>query len=267
MTQQDPNNTFVTPVGRLVGGSLAKAQLTGFEGKVLEYPKRYAAIAIPKTDAQPLIDQIKRIADEAFGVDSPQFKNPKFGWGYVDGDSTDMNLNDKVYCEREGYPGCYVFSISNRFDFSFSCFGTDASQSIDPETVAKGYQIRLAGDIKANLHKVNPGMWLNLSMAQFIRKDTVISGHAQESGAAVFGDGTPVAQTPPPGTPVTAPPPAAPAPAHDVVRNAVAPPPPAPPAPDGPVLTEAGIAAAVDVAMYLGAGWTLGQLRDAGHIV
>ena len=250
----DPNNSFVTPVGRIVGGSLSIANTKNHAGEVCD-PYWVVMLALPKSDPETgkLIARVKAAGEVGFADTPNQLLRPDFAWKIDDGDSSGVNQNGKVYNEREGYPDHFVFSF--RTTFAFDTVGEDASSPINPATVEKGSYIRIGGSFKPNGRQDKPGMYMNLECAQFIRVGEKIGGGGMSAREA-FGTAAPVA-------------PPTPTPAHDIVNNVVAPPPappvaPAPPA--GPVLTPAAVAAGVDVAAYMLAGWTELQLRTAGHI-
>lgn len=260
----DPNNTYTTPVGRLVGGSLSEARTKNRNGPCEPY--WWVALALPKTDpgTAALVAQIKRIAAEGFATQPHLLQHPSFAWKFDDGDSpTAVDSNGNLLCKKEGYPGHYVFSLVASWAVDV-CTEDDTRVTIDASSVKTGDWVRLAGDIKANGKSDNPGIYLNLGNAQFMRADTAIRTGAGRSNADAFGTQTPAPSMPPvPAGPVSLPAPPAPDIVNDVVNGGAPPPPPA----ASPTLTPAGLAAGINVVKYLIAGWSEEQLRTAGHIV
>ena len=259
----DPNSTFITPVGRIVGGSLSKPSLKDFDGNDRTRPQWSILLAIPKTDPEVngLIDKIKAIGRGAFASNPAQCERADFSWKLRDGDSTAVNKKGVRWCDKEGYPGHWVFSLSTNFD-DFQVYDAAATGPIDAATVKTGDYVRILGDCRGNDNANNPGVYLNLRGAQFIREgERIATGSSIDAGAAfraAMGG---------------APAPAAAPPAPDVVAKAVgqAPPAPpvAPPAPPsaGPQLTDKGRAESCDPAAWMASGWTEDQLRAGGYIV
>lgn len=242
----DPNNTFTTPEGRIVGGSVSKKQDKGYDGELLKDPVWVLVVAFPKTDpaASKFIERIKATAAAGYAANPKQLKRHDFAWKFVDGDSTQVNQKSRAWNSKEGYPGHWVVTFQTKFDIEV--VNTDIAP-IDPTTVKAGFYVRVHGTLVGNNGSdQNPGIYVNLGGVQFVRVGEVIQGG--RSAAEAFGD-----------TPTQVPP------AHDVVSNAVAPTPPPPPS-IGPELTPAGIAAGVNVEAYKAAGWTNAQLAQKGYI-
>lgn len=262
---QDPNNSFVTPPGRIVGGSLSVAQTKGHEGQELATPKWVVMLALPKghPGTAELIAKIKRVGAEGFvGALAPQLQRPDFAWKIIDGDSAIPNQRSIAPNTREGYPGHFVLTLTTTF--AFQTCGENPNELINAAAVQNGSWVRIAGDVKANGSDVKPGVYLNLKAAQFVRNDAVIQTGGAVTAAQAFGGAAA------PAVPVAA----APAvPATDIVTNAVAPPPPPPSvptppqAPTGPALTAKGVAENCDIAAWGANGWTEDTLRQHGYIV
>lgn len=246
----DPQNTFTTVAGRIVGGSLSKPQTTDYDGNS-QSPRWTVMLAIPKAEAQPLINQIKAAATAGFAATPALLSRADFAWKWIDGDSTAVNKKNVAYNSKEGYPGHFVFAFSTTF--AFETVGQDLNL-LDPASVLTGHWVKVFGDMKANGKQDNPGIYLNLKAVQFVRTDNEIMTGGAVRGADVFGG---------------------PAEAHDIVDNAIAPPPPPPSTPPPPPqapglqLTAKGLVEGIDPAAYLTAAqpWTEDQLRKAGWIV
>ena len=257
---------FLTPVGRMVAGDLFKGQDTDAEGKPLVVkhgtnagqPRKdfFFALAIPKTAPEwPALYQLI-LAEAKTGF--PQLFDaagnctyPAFAWKIVDGDSTQPNRRGIRPCDRPGYAGHYVLNLSSGFapDVYIRNSAGKHEQATDPNSVKRGYFIRVAGSVNANGSQNQPGLYLNHSMVEFVAYGEEIN--TGPSAEAVFGGAAPA--LPPgasttPAAPTTPPPttsaPGAPVPANVTpapdFRNppaapaATPPPAPAPAAPAAP---------------------------------
>lgn len=251
----DPNNTFTTPVGRIVGGSLSEPFTTDHNGNPCD-PKWVVVLALPKSDlgTQALITKIKAIGAAGYADKQAALDRADFAWKYVNGDANTPNTKGVVYNTRVGYPGHYVFTFTN--SKAPSVCGEDPRSEINAASVKRGDWVRIGGSIGCGTRTDQPGIFLNVDCAQFVRADEAI-GSTGQTCAQAFGSSA----TPPPAT--------------DLVNAAAGGPPPpppgaAPPPPaDGPQLTPAGVAAGCDPAAWLTAAqpWTLEQMRTAGYVV
>lgn len=201
---------FLTPVGRLVQGDVFTGKNTDQQGQPLVYktgamagqPRTdyFFALAIAKNDPG-LAEFMKVITDQA-GQDFPHLKGasgtidfPGFSWKYKDGDDTTPDVNGRRNCDREGFPGHYVFSFSG--SNAPGVHKRDQSGNIvpivNPEELKKGYYIQVFGSVKGNGQSQKPGVYLNHSMV-------LLCGYGEEivSGPdanTVFGN-APVAPLP-----------------------------------------------------------------------
>jgi hypothetical protein len=216
---------ILTPVGRLVQGDCFKGRTQDMAGRPLTVktgpnagqPRTdyYMALAVPKTDpgAEQLIGQIKQAARNAFpGLfdAAGNCTNSKFAFKYVDGDSLEKNEAGRAWNSIEGFPGHYVFKFSG--GFAPECYSAGgASVLVEPDSIKRGYYIRIYGSVAGNSQAANPGVYLNHSMVELV-------GYGEEiksgpDGATVFGS-APVPALPPgatttpaaPATPIAAPP-------------------------------------------------------------
>jgi hypothetical protein len=113
-----PTEIKSTPVGRIVWGSPAKAQVKKQqEGPNKGQPvlkdgqpvNQWAfGVAFPKAEFQAMI--WPAMSQEA-ASGYPQGTPPRFAWKYQDGDGIDSN--GQPFNKREGYAGCYVLTISS----------------------------------------------------------------------------------------------------------------------------------------------------------
>jgi hypothetical protein len=215
---------ILTPVGRLVAGSLYKAQTTDMEGRPLivkngpqaGQPRSdfFFAIAIPKGGEQhwsqtPWGKTIWETGHAAF----PQGQGSQsFAWKIIDGDSAIPNSTGKRPCDREGYAGHWVLHWSS--GFAPKVYTADGTKQIPEEDAVKlGYFIQVHGSVDGNGSSQKPGIYLNHSMV-------ALAGYGPEivlgPDAAAVGFGKGVAL--PPGASATPP-----AGAFNPVQPAVAP--------------------------------------------
>ncbi len=288
---------FTTPVGRLVMGSLYKAQTTDAEGHPLVIktgvnagqPKVifFFAVAIPKGSEQHWNQttwggMIYATGKEAF----PQAHlSPTFAWKILDGDSNIPNRRGTIPSSREGYPGNWVISFNS--GFAPKIYNKDGSAAIvEPDAVKLGYFVQVNADVSGNGSQQQPGAFINHNMVAFsaygeeiyIGADATAVGFGQGplppgamdtpvAGFAPVAPGVPVAPFPP-GVPVAPFAPGVPvAPvAAGVPVAPVAPPPPPNPAilkiPQKRVMTD--LADGYTYEALIAAGWTDDLLRQHG---
>jgi len=180
---------ILTPVGRLVQGSLTKGYDKDAEGRPLKTQagnprvKYFMALAIPKTDAS--INAIfQAIATEA-RISFPTLfdangncSSPLFAWKYTDGDTKP---------EKEGFAGHWIFNFSGGYAPTIYNAGGKGIK-LDADTIKCGHYIRIAGTIAGNDSSQRPGVYLNPKIIEFIGYGAeIVQGM---DGASVFG-GTP----------------------------------------------------------------------------
>jgi len=282
---------FLSPVGRLVMGDCFKGNNTDAEGNPLiikhgpnagqprtEY---FIGLAIDKgdpgwSDFWAKIHGIARADFPSLFDAAGNCISPKFAFKVQDGDSKLPNSRGIKPCDREGWPGCYVVSMSDGFPPTVYTQG-GAEILTNPESVKRGYYIRVAGSIRGNDSQQQPGVFINFRMIELIGFGQIIQ--SGPDAKAVLG-AAPVAYRPagmtaapvaaPMAAPVAAPvaaPMAAPVAAPVVPDPAfLAGPPPAPsPAPTGPVMTPK--AGGVAYAEFISKGWTPEMLKQHGYTV
>ena len=183
---------FLSPVGRLVQGSVFEPQTVDAEGKPLVVKSGanagqprvnyFFAIAIPKTSPEmaPIFAKMNEIA--AAGFPAGQFRSPSFAWKFIDGDGIDKN--GKPYAEREGFAGHYVLRYSGSYAPKVHSAG-GASVLTDPQSVKRGYYVRVYGSISPNNSTQQPGLYLNHSLVEMVGYGLeIVSG---PDGSQVFG--------------------------------------------------------------------------------
>lgn len=172
--------TILTPVGRIVQGSLYKGNDKDAEGKPLVTKSGpnagqarldyYFAIAIPKIPGHTHWSQtdwgqlIWAVGHAAF----PQAaQSPTFAWKVKDGDSTTPNRKGKRPCDQEGFPGHWILSFSSGFPPKiYNANGTQ--QILEPDAVKPGYYVQVYGTLDGNGSTTQPGVYLNHSMVAFV---------------------------------------------------------------------------------------------------
>ena len=245
------------PVGRMIGGSLYKAQpKTDNAGK----PKIGAdgkpetsfnfGVAIQKQPGQTHWSQtewgaeIWRLGHAGYpGIASA----PTFAWKITDGDSTVPNKKNRRPCDQEGYPGHWVLWFSQGWAPKL-CSADGTVILTDPDVIMPGDWVQVFASVKDNKPAQSPGMYLNPQAVAFVGYHAMgrIATSSVDTTAVGFGQAplpAGVVATPPgmPAAPAVAPPPGAPAaPAAYVPPPAAAPnpaflqPPPSAPAVGAP---------------------------------
>ena len=170
---------LLTPVGRLVQGSLYEPKTTDAENKPLVYktgpnagqPRTqfFFAIAIPKGNETHWNQtewggKIWTVGQAGFP--QGQANSPAFAWKITDGDSMVPNRVGKKPCEFEGYPGHWILKFSG--GFAPNIYNSDGSQQLlEPGHVNLGDYIQVYGNVADNESQQQPGVYLNHSMVAF----------------------------------------------------------------------------------------------------
>ena len=281
---------ILTPVGRLVQGSLYTGQTTDAENRPLVYKSGphagqprvdfYFAIAIAKGNERFWMETpwgTKIWAVGHAGFPNGQADAPTFAWKITDGDSTIPNRVGRKPCDREGYPGHWVLSFSS--GFAPAIYTADGSERIlQDKHVNLGDYIQVHGSVADNESMQQPGVYLNHDMVAFAGygKRIVLGPDPKSVG---FGGGPlPAGMSATPldagfnPAPVTTPPPAYMAPPASISAPVSAPPPYAailtPPAPP-PVAAARVMTAKANGAtfeQYIANGWTEALLIQHGYL-
>lgn len=267
---------FTTPVGRLVMGSLYKAQTTDAENRPLVVKSGpnagqprvdyFFAVAIPK-GAETHWSQTewgaKVWSAGHAGFPQGQANAPTFAWKVVDGDSIVPNRKGNKPSDREGYPGNWVISFSS--GFAPKIFNKDGSAPIvEPNAVKLGYFVQVNGDVTDNGSMQQPGVFINHSMVALAAFGEEISVGPDASSVG-FGQGAlPAGAMATPAPAFVAPVSAAPA------APVAAPPAPNPAflgAPVRPVHVMTALAKGATYEAMVAAGWTDALLVQHGMMV
>jgi len=170
---------FLTPVGRLVSGSLFKAETTdGMNNPLLikngpnagQPTQRYNfGLAIPKTDpgVAELYGKFLAAGKQGFPSLFDAAGNcimPTFSLKVKDGDSDVPNSAGNKPCDKEGYPGNFIFWFSG--SFAPKVYDAANMPIVDATAAKRGDYIRVRGSVKDNASKEKPGVYCNYNLIQ-----------------------------------------------------------------------------------------------------
>lgn len=210
---------ILTPAGRLVQGSLYKANTTDAEGKPLVVksgpqagqPRKdyYFALAIPKGPEQHWAQTTwGQLIYNAGRTAFPQaHQAPTFAWKVKDGDSHIPNRKGKRPCDQEGFKGHWVLSFSSGYPAKISR-DNGTVPMLEPDAVNLGDWVQVFGSVDGNGSQSQPGIYLNHSMVNLvgygqrivIGPDAASVGFGQGVAMPAGASATPLAGawTPPP---------------------------------------------------------------------
>ena len=186
---------LVSPVGRIVMGSLYKPNTTDFDGKPLVVktgpnagqPRSnyFFALAIPKTGENHWANvppnslgvswgrRIWEVGNTAFPAAA---QRNGFAWKIEDGDSVIPNKKGRKPCDNEGWPGHWVLKFSGGFAPKiYKQEGGAYLQVTEPDFVKCGYYVEVSFSVDGNGQAGNPGVYLNHSLVCFRAYGTEIS--------------------------------------------------------------------------------------------
>ena len=250
------------PTGRLVQGSLYKAQDKDLDGRPLTIKngpnagkptvKYYFAVAYEKkgTTHWAQTDWGKEIWETGHAAfPRGEAQSPSFAWKITDGDSPVPNKRGRKPCDQEGFPGHWVVGYSS--SYAPKIVTSDGSAPIiEPNLVKLGHFVQVFANVSGNENGTNPGVYINHNFVAYrsvgvestVGPDASSVGFGQDAlpaGAIPFAAGSVGAGAagtsppPPPAPPGTPPVPTAAAPAAPPPPTVVAPHPgfASPPAP------------------------------------
>lgn len=174
--------TLLSPVGRLVQGSMYKPRTQDWDGNQLVYktgenkgqPRNeyYCALAVKKGAEKSWSEtnwgqKIVVVAQTLFP--GGQWQKPDFAWKVSDGDDTEENMNGNRPCEQEGFAGHWILKFSN--GYAPQIVNENGSASIlEKDAVLAGDYIQIAAIMKSNgQQKANSGLFLNHTCVAFVR--------------------------------------------------------------------------------------------------
>lgn len=202
---------LLTPVGRVIAGSLYKPNTTDAEGKPLVVksgpstgqPRAdyYFMLAIPKGAEQHWAQTRWGALVYAEGAKAfPQAcQAPTFAWKIKDGDSTIPNRRGKRPVDMEGAKGHWLLSMSSGYAPKISK-DNGTVPMLEVDAVRPGDYVQVFGSIAGNDSQTQPGIHLNHSLVNFVGYgERITSG--PDAASVGFGQGVVL----PPGASLTPP--------------------------------------------------------------
>lgn len=278
---------LLTPVGRLVQGSLYRFNTTDAENRPLVYKtgknagqpraEYFFRLAIPKGNESHW-NQTEWGA-KVWNVGQTGFPNgsansPNFAWKIIDGDSTIPNREGTKPCDQEGFSGHWILKFAS--SFAPTIYNADGTVKLTEENAVNlGDYVEVFCTVEDNGSSQQPGIYFNPIMVALagygIRISTGLNPKAVGFGQAALPAGAskiPVSQgfTPPPAA--VAAQSAAPAPVAPYTAILT---PPAPSAPPVPVAaskrTMTAEAGGISYEEYIKSGWTDALLIQHGKML
>ena len=154
---------LITPVGRIVQGSLFTPNTKDAEGRPLVDRQNnprvnyFIALAVEKTNPSmtELLNNMQASAAQAWPTG--EANQAAFSWKILDGDTKP---------DKEGFKGCWILKFSSSFAPKVYENGGTALIT-NPDQIKRGDYVRVAGSYVSNKSGQRPGMYLNLSMVEF----------------------------------------------------------------------------------------------------
>jgi len=179
------------PPGRVVQGSLYKAQDKDMDGRPRTFPVGHAKAGQPKISyffavAIPKMQGETAWWDTAWGKQAValaqaswpqgQWQHPTFAWKIEDGDSQTPNKRGRKNANSEGFPGCWVVNFSSGFNpkIFLPVAGGAPQPIIEPDVVKLGHWVEVLGTIRSNETQGNPGIYVNHDMVAYRGRDKEI---------------------------------------------------------------------------------------------
>lgn len=198
---------FITPVGRLVGGSVGTPRDKDREGRPLLIKtgpnigkptvQFYVAVAIEKKGEQHWATtewgaKVWATGHAAFpGI----AQNPKFAWKIVDGDSTTPNDAGKRPCDMEGHKGHWVLHCAT--SMAPKACTAKGTVAIPPEQIKLGYYVSVAIMCQGNGTPTKAGIYLNPQAVNLeFEGDEIVRGVDTASAFANAGGAMPTGARP-----------------------------------------------------------------------
>lgn len=197
------------PAGRMIWGDPYDGRKTDFSGAPLVV-KNGPNVGQPKTDYSIGV-AIRKGAEQKIVTpqgELPAFINTSWGrtiyeqaakafpqaifrrdfaWKVVDGDSTEMNQNNKRPCDDPNQRGHWILKFSS--GFAPKIVNQDGTQALlDKGVVYPGCWVQIFGSIVDNGQQAKPGVYLNLHIVSFQAHDARITS-GPDAAAVGFGQG------------------------------------------------------------------------------
>src|SRR5437868_378888 len=142
----------------------------------------YFALAIPKQPGEthwnqtPEGQMIWRIGQEAWLNGETQRHD--FAWKVEDGDSTIPNKKGKKNCDKEGFPGHWIFKFSTMLVEKLRCFHLGkyhpTQQIQQAGEIKRGDYVRVFFDVTDNAPSESPGVYINPLLVELNRQGVAI---------------------------------------------------------------------------------------------
>lgn len=173
---------LLTPVGRLVQGSLYDPSTTDAEGnphtdkKGEPYVEYFFAIAIEKGQEKHWSETswgqlIWTVGHKAYPSIA---SSPNFSWKIKDGDSTVPNLKGNRPCDFTGFAGNWILCFKNRYVFSI-CNDNGQLKLTEKDYIKLGYYVRVSAKVSGNGGTQQPGVYLRPEAVALIGEGDLIS--------------------------------------------------------------------------------------------
>jgi hypothetical protein len=227
---------FVSPVGRLVQGSVDEPQTKDAQGNLRVVktgpntgqpnPQFFIGVAFAKTD--PAFNELWALLRAKAAEDFPNLfpqgaggacVHPQFAFKVIDGDGLDNS--GKSNATKEGFAGHWVVRFASAYPprcFHAGRYGAH-EQIQEKGAIKRGYFVRVSGTAEGNANAQRPGLYVNLDMVELAAYGPeIVSGpdaaEAFGAGPAALPAGASATPLTPPATPGAPPvPPTQPAPA------------------------------------------------------
>jgi len=191
MTSASPSKQFLLPPGRVVQGSLYKAQDKDMDGRPRVFPpghpkagqakiSYFFAVAIQKRQGETAWwdtawgKEVVAIAQASWP--QGQWQHPTFAWKIEDGDSQTPNKRGRKNCNTEGFPGHWIVNISSGYPpkIFLPVQGGAPQPLVEPDVVKLGYWVEVLVTVRSNETAGNPGVYINHDMVAFRGRDKEI---------------------------------------------------------------------------------------------
>ncbi len=167
---------LLTPVGRLVQGSLYNGATTDAENRPLVYKtganigqprvNYWFNVAVPKQNEQHWNQTPwgKKIYDVGVaGFPNGAYNSQDFAWKIIDGDSQIVNKQGNRPCDNEGFAGHWILKFSG--SFAPSLYNENGTLPLtEPNAIQLGDYVEVYGYVEDNKSTQQPGVYLNHSM-------------------------------------------------------------------------------------------------------
>lgn len=174
---------IVTPVGRLLQGSVFEGQTHNDDGQPYTYKtgaktgqtytRFFLALGIEKTnpDWPAFWAQLVDLAHRGWNppiVGADGSTQREFHWKYIDGDSQVPDMNGRTPASKPGFAGCHVLRFSVNGYGPKACSRNGEMILTDPASIKRGDYIRVIGTAEPNGDLRKPGLYLEQKLVEHI---------------------------------------------------------------------------------------------------